>query len=197
MTSPISLKDAISKFGSQARAKLGNPAAIGQPEDQLRGPLETLFHDIGQLIGLAATDAVLVGEISLTDIMTRPNYAVTRKGALIGFIEVKAPGKGVDPTKFPAKSHDRAQWERLKSLPNLIYTDGNGFSLWRNGKLATTITVVLGNPPHREKPRAWAGDWVSYPSLQDLFAYIAAGAANPAYVEIFRRHLVQPRVCSL
>ena len=28
--------------------------------------------------------------------MTRPDYAVTRQG-LIGFIEVKAPGKGSDP----------------------------------------------------------------------------------------------------
>jgi hypothetical protein len=28
---------------------------------------------------------------------------VTRQG-LIGFIEVKAPGKGSDPTAFPAKS---------------------------------------------------------------------------------------------
>jgi len=145
MKSPISLKDAVSKFGAQAKAKLDNPAATGQPEDQLRAPLETLFQDIGQLIGLAATDAVLVGETSLADIMTRPDYAVTRQGALIGFIEVKAPGKGVDPTKFPVNSHDRKQWDRLKSLPNLIYTDGNGFSLWQDGKLAVSIAYLTGD----------------------------------------------------
>ena len=65
--------------------------------------------------------------------MTRPDFAVTRDG-LIGFIEVKAPGKGSDPTAFPAKSADRLQWEKLKSLPNIMYTDGNGFTLWRDGK---------------------------------------------------------------
>ncbi|MBV8577757.1 MAG: N-6 DNA methylase [Acetobacteraceae bacterium] len=65
--------------------------------------------------------------------MTRPDYAVTRQG-LIGFIEVKAPGKGSNPAAFPAKSADRLQWEKLKSLPNIMYTDGNEFALWRDGK---------------------------------------------------------------
>lgn len=34
---------AVGKFGADAKAKLANPAATGQPEDQLRGPLETLI----------------------------------------------------------------------------------------------------------------------------------------------------------
>ena len=42
----------------------------------------------------------------------------------------KAPGKGADPRKFK-DVHDRAQWDKLHSLPNLMYTDGNAFSLWR------------------------------------------------------------------
>ena len=49
------------------------------------------------------------------------------RNALIGFIEVKAPGKGADPRRF-TDDHDKKQWQKLKSLPNLIYTDGNGFS---------------------------------------------------------------------
>ncbi|MEQ1930761.1 MAG: type ISP restriction/modification enzyme [Parvularculaceae bacterium] len=76
---------------------------------------------------------MLVGETSLADLKTRPDYAVTLRKALIGFIEVKAPGKGIIPKDF-TDDHDRKQWEKLKSLPNLIYTDGNGFSLWRDGK---------------------------------------------------------------
>ena len=43
---------------------------------------------------------VLVGESALSELMTRPDYAVTRKNALVGHIEVKAPGKGADPRKF-------------------------------------------------------------------------------------------------
>ena len=127
------LDDAVSAFGAAALAKLSNPGASGAPEDQLRAPLEALIAEIAVIISGAAHDIVLVGESSIAEIHTRPDYAVTRKKALIGFIEVKAPGKGVIPKDF-TDDHDRSQWEKLKSLPNLVYSDGNGFSLWRDGK---------------------------------------------------------------
>ena len=75
---------------------------------------------------------------------TRPDYAVSVNNALVGFIEVKAPGKGCDPRKF-ADPHDKEQWGKLKSLPNLVYTDGNGFSLWRDGELAAKIVLLEGD----------------------------------------------------
>jgi hypothetical protein len=127
------LNEAIEKYGAAVKAKLNSPAVTGAPEDQLRGPLENLLKELGELTGLAAKDVVYVGETPLADIKTRPDYAVARKNALIGFIEVKAPGKGIIPSKF-TDAHDRDQWNKLKSLPNLIYTDGNGFTLWRDGK---------------------------------------------------------------
>jgi hypothetical protein len=39
------LRTATSQFGSDAKAKLANPGATGEPEDQLRAPLERLFAD--------------------------------------------------------------------------------------------------------------------------------------------------------
>jgi hypothetical protein len=75
---------------------------------------------------------------------TRPDFAVTVTNALVGFIEVKAPGKGADPRQFD-DPHDKEQWSKLKSLPNLIYTDGNSFSLWRDGKLESAIVHLAGN----------------------------------------------------
>jgi hypothetical protein len=36
--------DVVSAFGAEARSKLDNPAISGAPEDQLRAPLERLFH---------------------------------------------------------------------------------------------------------------------------------------------------------
>ncbi len=126
----VDLKIAVSRFGAAAKAKLTNPAVSGEPEDQLRGPLERFFDELKPAL---AGDLALVGETKLAELKTRPDYAVTLSKALIGFIEVKAPGKGVDPRKF-ADKHDREQWEKLKALPNLLYTDGNGFSLWRDGK---------------------------------------------------------------
>ncbi len=137
------LDDAISTFGASAKATLDNPAITGEPEDQLRTPLVNLIKSLAALTGLAAHDTELVGETRLSDLMIRPDFAVTRKGALIGFIEVKAPGKGADPTKF--KGHDKTQWEKLKALPNLIYTDGNAFSLWQDGKLAMSVVKLDGD----------------------------------------------------
>lgn len=144
MTVSKTLDEAVSRFGATAKSKLNNPGATGQPEDQLRAPLEALVADLCAVIGPAADATVMVGETSLSDLMTRPDYAVTRKGALIGHVEVKAPGKGCDPRKFTDK-HDRTQWDKLKALPNLIYTDGNGFSLWRDGQLATAIVRFEGD----------------------------------------------------
>jgi hypothetical protein len=138
------LADAVSKFGATAKATLNSPAITGEPEDQLRSPLVTLVKAIAELTGLAGHDTELIGETRLSDLMIRPDFAVTRKGALIGFIEVKAPDKGADPTKFKTK-HDKEQWEKLKALPNLIYTNGDAFSLWQDGKLAMPVVRLDGD----------------------------------------------------
>jgi N-6 DNA Methylase len=138
------LASAISDFGGNVRSKLANIAVIGAPEDQLRGPLEILFKELAHLPGMPLGSANLVGETTLSELKTRPDFAVTIKNALVGFIEVKAPGKGADPRKF-SDAHDKDQWEKLKSLPNLIYTDGNSFSLWRDGKIEGAVVHLEGN----------------------------------------------------
>ena len=80
----------------------------------------------------------------LDELRTRPDFAVQMNKALIGFVEVKAPGKGADPRKFEDK-HDKEQWDKLKALPNLIYTDGNALSLWQNGSLVGDIVKFDGD----------------------------------------------------
>ena len=59
-------------------------------------------------------------------------------------MELKAPGKGGDPRKFK-DPHDKAQWEKLRSLPNVLYTDGNAFSLWQNGELVDAVATLIGD----------------------------------------------------
>lgn len=129
---------AVSHYGASLKPKLASIAIEGAPEDQLRGPLESLVRDLAEVGGLPAGSVHLVGETTLAALKTRPDFAVTVSKALVGFIEVKAPGKGADPRKFN-DPHDKEQWDKLKSLPNLIYTDGNAFSLWRDGRLASAI----------------------------------------------------------
>ena len=66
------------------------------------------------------------------------------RSALVGHVELKAPGKGADPRKFK-DPHDKAQWEKLQSLPNLLYTDGNAFSLWQDGALVDAVITLTGD----------------------------------------------------
>ncbi|MEK7727917.1 MAG: DNA methyltransferase, partial [candidate division KSB1 bacterium] len=119
---------------------MSNLAAIGEPEEQIRSPLETLLLDMVELCGLPRAEVTCVGESAISDLKTRPDYAITKSGLLLGFIEVKAPGKGADPQKYKSP-HDRQQWEKLQSLPNLIYTDGNEFSLWRGEELVALVRL--------------------------------------------------------
>lgn len=126
----------MGEFGATAKAKLSGEGQ--QPEDQLRNPIDELFKALGLECGLPAGSLVLKGEMSLAELRTRPDFAVEINKALVGFIEVKAPGKGADPRKWKA-GHDKEQWDKLKALPNLLYTDGDSFSLWRDGALVGQI----------------------------------------------------------
>ena len=137
----LTVDQAVSAFGAKAKDKLTSPAAAGQPEDQLRAPFEKLLGDVAELANFQPGAVVAVGESSHRELKTRPDYAVTVQNALVGFVELKAPGKGADPRKFKDE-HDRQQWEKLRSLPNLLYSDGNAFTLWQDGELVASVKLV-------------------------------------------------------
>ena len=80
---------------------------------------------------------------------------------------MKAPGKGANPKKFK-DPHDQEQWEKLQSLPNLLYTDGNEFSLWHDGEPVGSLVRLIGDvetsgagldglPPSRGSSRLSSG----------------------------------------
>ena len=139
----LTLQTAIARYGAETKAKLRNVGASGEPEDQLRAPLEGLIYDLAELCGLARNGVAAVGESAIAELKTRPDYAITFQNVLVGFVEIKAPAKGADPRKF--RGHDKEQWDKLQSLPNLIYTDGNQFSLWRSGELEGAILTLDGD----------------------------------------------------
>jgi hypothetical protein len=142
--SNLKLASAVSAFGAEVKAKLSNPAAIGQPEDQLRAPMEALIKALAEAVGQPAGLTQLVGETKHAETGSRPDYSVTVNNALTGFIELKAPGKGADPRKFKDE-HDKAQWTKFQRLPNLLYTDGTAFSLWRDGEREGPIVKLEGD----------------------------------------------------
>ncbi len=140
----LSIETAISDFGKAVKSKLSNPGASGQPEDQLRAPFEQLLTAVASICNFRSGAVVAVGEASQRDLKTRPDYSITVNKALVGFVELKAPGKGANPARFK-DPHDKEQWERLRSLPNLLYTDGNSFGLWQDGEAVGSVLTLQGD----------------------------------------------------
>ena len=142
--SPGWLQEAVSKFGEECRLKLAGP---GDREAAIRTPLETLLRTAGERIGLPA---VFHDEVRDTERRVRPDYGVSVAGAITGYIEVKAPGRTIDPSRFTG--HDKLQWERQRDLPNLVYTNGTHWRLYRDEELLAGPVVLTAGPGHsREK----------------------------------------------
>jgi hypothetical protein len=124
------------------------------PEDQLRAPLEQLLHEVAAALGV---ELVLIGEASLAALGVRPDYAVNVSGARAGYVELKAPGRGV-PTMWTPNSHERRQWEQLRLLPNVLYTDGERWALLRYGELTGRVARLNGDLRHIGSRLAPDGD---------------------------------------
>ena len=98
------------------------------PEDQLKKPVAELLEAAGEMLRLNVGVAT---EVHAEEI-GRPDVGIAVKKLLTGHIELKAPGKGANPERL--KGRDKEQWEKFKNLPNLIYTDGNEWTLFRSGE---------------------------------------------------------------
>ncbi|MCL6568771.1 MAG: N-6 DNA methylase, partial [Meiothermus silvanus] len=101
----------------------------GDPEAQLVAPVRGLLESLEK--GVRVVHEMRTG-------LGRPDLGVKHHGLLVGFVELKAPGKGADPERF-RNPHDRRQWENFKNLPNLIYTDGRAFALFRQGQKVRAV----------------------------------------------------------
>lgn len=141
---PPVVAEAVSNFGKQVTAKFSAVSVSGSPEDQLRAPFETLAKSMALASGMDAHKLVLVGENAISELSVRPDYAVTYANELVGHIELKAPGKGADPRRFNLP-HDRVQGKKLRSLPNVMFSDGGSFSLWQDGEIVGKIETLSGD----------------------------------------------------
>lgn len=139
MPSADPIHEALREFADAVRAKTAAQGR-GQPEEQLRGPFETLLSRIGAAEGLSV---VASGEAQLPAGLGRPDFAVHRDGLLTGYAELKAPGRGARKEHF--RDRDREQFERFSSLPNVLYTDGNEWTLYRLGDLGGGVVRFAGN----------------------------------------------------
>ena len=138
-TLPELFQIALEDFADSIKAKFAL-AGSGEPEDQLRAPLETLFEAYGRIIN---REILLTGEHLLKDRVGKPDFAAHDRKQTIGYVEAKAPGKGADPAAF--KGHDLEQWHRFQIVPNLFYTDGNDWGLYRGGKREGAVVRFHGD----------------------------------------------------
>lgn len=112
------------------------------PEDQLKAPVGNLivaFGDVFKVEIATKTEAHLSAE------KARPDLAVYANSLINGYIELKAPGLGADAPKLKG-AHNKEQWRKLQNLPNLIYTDGREWALYRNGERVGGIVRFADNP---------------------------------------------------
>jgi len=71
--------------------------------------------------------------------------AIYAGGLICGYIELKKPGLGADAPRLKGK-HNKEQWEKLKNLPNLIYSDGREWALYRTGERSEAIVRFADDP---------------------------------------------------
>jgi hypothetical protein len=109
----------------------------GNPEDQLKRPVCTLIESF--YFGNVQTRT----ETPVEGLGARPDIGVVHQHLLCGHIELKAPGKGANTNRFT--STDRTQWTKFQALPNLIYTDGFEWALYRNGERVSPLVKFSGD----------------------------------------------------
>jgi len=166
MSKKTTIHNALLDFSQAVTAKMSQ-LTLGEPEDQLRAPFETFMAEAAQVFGW---NAVCTGETPLPDRLGRPDYAVHLNKLLAGYVELKAPGVGAKVTSF--KGHNLDQWKRFSSIPNILYSDGNEWGLYRDGKLVGKIVRLTGDVSTDGKKTATPKDANTLePILRDFLSW--------------------------
>lgn len=136
----------LQAYADELKAKFALPGQAS-PEDQLKPVVAGLLVSWGASFGLTVATRT---ETHLSEHKARPDIAVYVGELICGYIELKAPGLGADAPRLSGR-HNRDQWRKLKGLPNLIYTDGREWSLYRSGQRPDGQPIVRLNDDPTEK----------------------------------------------
>jgi hypothetical protein len=97
-----------------------------------------LLEGFGAGLGV---EVVVTGETPLQTLGIRPDLRVDVAGTLVGYVVLKAPGRAI-PTTGTLNKSDQRQWEKLQLLPNVLYSNGEQWALFRYGQLVGRIARV-------------------------------------------------------
>ncbi len=109
----------------------------GQAEDQLKPLVGALLEAVGPSFSLGVEWR---SEVHPDDVDGRPDMGVIANKLLVGHIELKAPDVGARPEQFTGAN--QKQYKRFCALPNLIYTDGTTWSLYRSGERVGRVAIA-------------------------------------------------------
>jgi hypothetical protein len=132
---------ALKLFAKSLTAKFALPGAAS-PEDQLKPLVADLLARAGTSFGWKVESRT---ETHLSEHKARPDIAIYVGGLICGYVELKQPGLGADAPKLKG-DHNKKQWQKLKGLPNLIYTDGQDWALYREGERQDSIIRLKDDP---------------------------------------------------
>jgi hypothetical protein len=135
------VKRALESFAEQIKEKFDLPGAVS-PEDQLKAPISELISAAGKKLRITVTART---EAHVSEHSVRPDVAVYAGGLICGYIELKRPGVGANAPRLQGK-HNKEQWEKLRNLPNLIYSDGREWALYRKGELVGSLVRFKKDP---------------------------------------------------
>ncbi len=124
-------------YAEALKAKFLLPGPASR-EDQLKPEIAALISAWGAALGLKIETRT---ETHLSEHKVRPDIAIYVGGLICGYIELKAPSLGADAPTLKG-DHNKKQWEKLKGLPNLIYTDGRDWALYRSGERPNGQPIV-------------------------------------------------------
>lgn len=119
-----------------------------QPEDQLKPLVKGLIESLpADIVGEKITVYTEANPSDFAEAEERPELTGVRLDMLVtdgaseavGHIELKSPDKGLPKSRTRKaagwSAHDLRQWKKLQNHPNLIYTNGLDWALFRDGEL--------------------------------------------------------------
>ncbi|MCY3711100.1 MAG: N-6 DNA methylase [Caldilineaceae bacterium] len=139
MNATAAIHTALQQFTAAVTDKL-TQITHGEPEEQLRAPFENFM---GAAAGALGWNVVCTGETPLPDRLGRPDYAVHLNSLLAGYVELKPTGTGAAASRFAGRN--RSQFNRFSAIPNILYTDGNEWALYRDGELVDRVVRLTGD----------------------------------------------------
>jgi len=146
--------------------------------------IQSLARDAGRP-GIDLRGQAYEGEVG------RPDFSVKDGSLLIGHLETKAPGDGADTRRFRRGTHNYKQWQRFKRLPNLLYTDGSEFALYRSGEPGPIVSLGFDENDSSQTPDPRAVNQL----VELLTTYLSYRAVPPGSLTVLAERLAP--LCAL